>query len=63
MDATRIVTIIVSNIPEVPVPIASNADAKVSEPVIPPASANSTMPPPSTRKTFTPHRLATSTIR
>ena len=63
IDATRIVTIIVSNIPAVPVPMAENALAKSSDPVAPPTMANSTMPPPSTRKTLMPHNAAMSTTK
>ena len=63
IEATRIVTIMVSNIPLVPLPIAEKAVANVREPVIAPATINSRMPTPRTTNTLMPIMASTRTIK
>ena len=63
MEATRMVTIIVSNIPVVPSPIAPIAVLMVREPVISPMIMLRIAPQPRTMNTLMPHSAAISTAK
>ena len=63
IEATRIVTIIVSNMPPKPLPMDASADAYPREPVKIPTSTNSRIPTMSTKNTLIPAMESASTIK
>lgn len=63
IDATRIVTIIVSNMPDVPVPMELKAEATVREPVPMPTTPERMVPHPRTMNTLIPQREAIRTAK
>ena len=63
MAATRMVTIMVSNMPVAPVPMDVNALTKESVPAATPVSSMSKMPIVNTRSTFMPVMARMSTTK
>ena len=63
MDATSSVTMMVSNMPERPSPMAVSAVVKVRDFVRRPTAKNRTVPPPRTKNTLTPSRAAMRTMK
>ena len=63
MDATSSVTMMVSNMPERPSPMAVRAVVNVRDFVNRPTARNRTVPPPRTKNTLTPSRAAMRTMK